>query len=251
MTEWLESESTHYIFHYKKDSYAHKSINKIMEEQEQAILDILSFFPITLPRKISYWLCDTREEIAKLANAEPTNGLFCWDDDDADKVSLYAVYNETMQCTGHHEETHAVTHFLNEPSSSALSEGIAVYMDKSWWSIAIDLCTYLYLLSGNYVSVESLICDKEDDGGEFFWSVNCAVSYPIMGSFVGFLLNRDKNGANTFLELYAYEGDNWKEEIEKRYNCPLRELEQEFLLYINQKKYSEEEIKFGKERLGL
>ncbi len=251
MPEWLESESTHYIFHYKKNSYAHKKIGTVIKEQEQAILDILHFFPVTLPRKISYWLCDTREEIAELANDEPTNGLFCWDDDDTDKVSLYAVYNETMQCTGYHEETHAVTHFLNEPSSNALSEGIAVYIDKTWWGVAIDLCTYLYRLAGKYVSVEALICDRQEDGDEFFFSVDCAVSYPIMGAFVGFLLNRDENGKNTFLDLYAYEGDYWKAEIEKRYHCPFPELEQEFLNYINQKKYSEEEIKFGKERLRL
>ena len=115
----------------------------------------------------SYWLCDTKEELAELADDEPTNGLFCWDDDDTENVSLYAVYNETMQCTGYHEETHAVTHFLNEPSSGALSEGIAVYMDKTWWGVAIDLCTYLYRLSGNFVSVESLICDKRTTARNF------------------------------------------------------------------------------------
>ena len=124
-------------------------------------------------------------------------------------------------------------------------------MDKTWWGVAIDLCTYLYRLSGNYVSVESLICDKEDDSEEFFFSIGCAISYPIMGSFVGFLLNRDKNGKNTFLNLYAYEGDNWKEEFEKRYNCTLSVLELEFLASITHKQYSEDEIAFGKERLGL
>lgn len=251
MTEWLETESTHYIFHYKKDSFAHKNFIKIAEEQEQRILDILSFFPVTLPRKITYWLCDTREEIAELANDEPTNGLFCWDDYDTQKVCLYAVYNETMQCTGYHEETHAVTHFLNEPSSSALSEGIAVYMDKTWWGVDIHLCTYLYRLSGKYVSVEALICNKQENDDEFFWSVDCAVSYPIMGVFVGFLLDRDENGKNTFLTLYAYQGNNWKEEIEKNYNCSFSELETEFLEYIIQKEYTEDEIALGKERLGI
>lgn len=112
MTEWQEAESLHYIFHYKNDSFAQKNISKIIEEQEQRLSEILGFFPVALPRKITYWLCDTREEIAGLADYEPSNGLFCWDDDDTQKVSLYAVYNESMQCTGYHEETHAVTHFL-------------------------------------------------------------------------------------------------------------------------------------------
>ena len=133
MTEWLEKESLHYIVHYKKDSFAHKNIFQIMEEQEQRIYEIFCYFPVILPRKIEYWLCDTREEIAKLADYEPTNGLFCWDDDEPEKVSIYAVYNETMHCTGYHEETHAVVHFLNEPTSSAMAEGVAVFMDKTWW----------------------------------------------------------------------------------------------------------------------
>ena len=72
-----------------------------------------------------------------------------------------------------------------------------------------------------------------------------------MGAFVGFLLNRDENGKNTFLELYAYEGENWKEAFEKRYNCTLSELESEFLASITHKQYTEDEITFGKERLGL
>jgi len=251
MADWLEAESLHYIFHYKKDSFAQRNICKIMEEQEQRLREILCFIPLTLPVKMAYWLCDTREEIAELTDYEPTNGLFCWDDDDYEKVSLYAVYNEAMQCTGYHEETHAVTHFLNEPSSSALAEGVAMFMDKTWWGVDIHLCTQLYYLTGQYVSVESLICDKKENGEEFFWSVNCAIAYPCMGAFVVFLLSKGENATDTFFLLYQYQGDNWKEEIERIYNCSFSELEAEFIKYISSKEYTEAEIEFAKRRLSI
>lgn len=251
MAEWLEAESLHYLFHYKKDSFAHKSISKIMEEQEQRIREILRFFPVALPGKFAYWLCDTREEIAELTGYEPTNGLFCWEDDNAEKVSLYAVYNETMQCIGYHEETHAVAHFLNEPSSSALAEGVAVFMDRTWWGVDIYLCTHLYCLAGKYVSVEALICDRLENGDEYFWYVDCGISYPCMGAFVAFLLSKDENASDTFLRLYQYQGDDWKEEIERIYGCSFSELETEFLNYIDNREYSDRELDFAKKRLGL
>lgn len=251
MAEWIETESLHYLFHYKKDSFAHKSISIIMEEQEQRLREILSFFPVALPGKIAYWLCDTREEIAELAGYEPTNGLFCWDDDDAEKVSLYAVYNEAMQCIGYHEETHAVTHFLNEPSSSALAEGAAVFMDGTWWGVDIHLCTYLYCLAGKYISVEALICNRQENGDEYFWSVDCAISYPCMGAFVAFLLSRGENASDTFLALYQYRGDSWKEEVERIYKCSFPELETEFLDSINGREYSEQELDTAKKGLRL
>ncbi len=250
MTEWQETESLHYVFHYKKDSFAQKNISKIIEEQEQRLNEILSFFPVVLSRKITCWLCETREEIAELADYEPTNGLFSWDDNDPQKVSLYAVYNESMQCTGYHEETHAVTHFLNEPSSSALAEGVATFMDKAWWGVDNHLCTRLYYLTGKYVSVEDLICKKEGTN-EIFWSVDCAISYPCMGAFVAFLLSKEENKTDDFLTLYKYQGDDWKEEIERIYKSSFAELETEFLNDINSREYSEQELDFAKKRLGL
>ena len=248
MDEWQEIESLHYLFHYKKSSYAHKYISLIMEEQEQRLNEILGFFPVTLPRKIDYWLCDTREEISILADYEPTNGLFCWDDNNIEKVRLYAVYNQSMQCTGYHEETHAVTHFLNEPSSSALVEGVATFMEKTWWGIDNHVCTHLYYLAGKYVSVGALIWDKQEND-EFFWSIDCAISYPCMGAFVAFLLSKLETDA--FLTLYQYQGEDWKEEIERIYKCSFEELETEFLNYIRNKAYSEQEIDLAKKKLGL
>lgn len=229
MEQWLTTESMHYLFHYKNNSYAHKNISKIVEEQEQRFDEIIRYFPAEVRRKTAYWLCDTREEVARLADDVPTNGIFCWNDDDTDDVSIYVVYNETVQCTGYHEETHAITHFVNEPSSSALGEGVAVFMEKTWWGVEISLYTKRLCMEDKYVSVKKLICDKEEDGQEFFWSVKEEISYPIMGAFVGFLLSKEETNPGAFLRLYQYEGDSWEEEFEKVYNCSLAELEEEFL----------------------
>ena len=45
---WLEKESTHYIFHYKQKSYAELFIDSVIEEQEKCfrdITDLLKIFP--------------------------------------------------------------------------------------------------------------------------------------------------------------------------------------------------------------
>ena len=51
MTEWQEAESLHYIFHYKKDSFAQNNISKIIEEQEERLNEILSFFRLYYQEK--------------------------------------------------------------------------------------------------------------------------------------------------------------------------------------------------------
>lgn len=251
MPDWPVAESVHYIFHYKENSFAQRNICSIMEEQEQRLRKILSVIPVSVPVKMDYWLCDTREELAELTGDEPSNGLFCWDDDDYERVSLYAVYNEKMQCTGYHEETHAITHFLNEPSSSALAEGVAVFMEETWWGVDIHLCTQLYYRRGNYVSVEALICNRQKNGAELFWSVDCAISYPVMGAFVAFLLSKGDTAAEIFLRLYQYRGDQWKKETEEIYQCSFSELEAEFITYICEREYTESEMEFAGKRLGL
>lgn len=78
MANWLITESEHYIFHYKEKSFAHQNIDSIIPLQEQRFSEITNKFPAKIPRKTDYCLCDSREEIAALADNVPTNGLMCW-----------------------------------------------------------------------------------------------------------------------------------------------------------------------------
>lgn len=249
MANWLITESEHYIFHYKEQSFAHQNIDSIIPLQEQRFSEITYKFPAKIPRKTDYWLCDSREEIAALADDVPTNGLMCWADDDTDAVSIYVVYNKTMQCNGYHEETHAISHFINEPTSSALSEGLACFMEGNWWDIDNNLCTYLYIQNYKYISVERLICDLGTDGDEYFFSLGCEITYPIMGTFVGYLLSI--RSAKTFLKLYSYKGNDWKQEIETLYECSFDKLESDFINHINLQTFKKEKIEQASLKLGI
>ncbi|MBQ9764829.1 MAG: hypothetical protein IJW18_01370 [Lachnospiraceae bacterium] len=251
MITWNTRQTKHFVFYTMDNSYADANIEKIMQEQESRIEEILCCFPIKIPVKIKYWLCNTREEVGEMTNDAPSNAMFVWDDDNTEDVSIYAVYSEDMQCTGYHEETHAVMHFLNEPLSTALSEGVAVYMERLWWGIENDLCAYLYIDKGCYVSVEQLICEKQKNEVEYFYAVKESVSYPTMGAFVGFLLSKDENGQENFLKIYQYQGEDWREEFQRIYQCSLGELENQFLDYIKNRIYSQNEIMYGEKRLGL
>ena len=224
---WLQKESKHYVFYFKKDSYACQFIDNVISEQEQCFKDISSLLRIVPAVKIHYWLCDSVKEIELKTGNSECNGLACCDDGAA---NIYCVYNENMKCTGYHEDTHAVAYFFNDINSNSLAEGLAVYMDKKWWSVDNDLCTAVYIENGMYISVEKMIYAKNSEGEEYFLDVDECYSYPIMGSFVGFLI--EQKGADNFLRLYAYEGNDWQPEFLRIYGYSLNEAENEFIKYI-------------------
>ncbi len=103
---WLEKESLHYIFHYKQGSYAEQFVNNVMEEQEKCFRDITDLLKIIPDKKIHYWLCDSRKEVAEKSNYGETNGLCCCQDGVA---TIYCVYSENIKCIGYHEDTQVLS----------------------------------------------------------------------------------------------------------------------------------------------
>ena len=231
---WLKQESQHYVFHFKKNSYASKLIDIVISEQEQCFKDISQLLRTIPVQKIQYWLCDSAEEVGQKSNSPECNGITCCEDG---MVNIYCVYSENIKCTGYHEDTHAVAYFYNDIKSDALAEGLAMYMDKRWWSVENELCTFVYIENNMYVSVERMICERNSNDEEYFLDIEDCYSYPIMGAFVAFLV--EQKGTDNFLRLYSYNGTNWKVEFFKIYGCSLSEVEKEFIDYIKSKKYTD------------
>lgn len=241
---WLEIISKHYVFHFKKDSYAAQFIDNVIAQQEECFDDISHLLNTVPKTKIHYWLCDSRKEVANLSDYSECNGVTCCDDGTA---AIYCVYNEQIKCIGYHEDTHAVAYFYNDTKSDALAEGLAMYMDKKWWSVENELCTLTYIENGKYVSVQDLLCGKGNLGDEYFLDVDDCYSYPIMGAFVGFLI--EQKGKDGFLSLYAKEGADLPTEFFEVYGYSLAQAENEFVDYIKAKDYTAEQKTSAKSKL--
>ncbi|MBU5438697.1 hypothetical protein KQI42_11785 [Tissierella sp. MSJ-40] len=74
--EWINKESSHYIFHYKKSSLANKDIDKIIELQESCYKYICNILRVKTNIKINYFLCSTPGEVGEIyGDNEPANGF--------------------------------------------------------------------------------------------------------------------------------------------------------------------------------
>ena len=196
-------ESEHYIFHYNAGTAAERDIEEIAVLQEGCFRHICAVLGTTPDFRIQYFLCDSPEEVGQIyGDNDPCNGFA----DLPDKI--YAVYNDAVKCVGFHEDAHIVSYTLNRPNSVAVREGLAMYFDRKWWSIENLDWVGLYLKTGRYIPVNRLLDD------DFFFSKNCAVTYPIVGAFTDWLISaygiksyrdmyRQKNAPQAMAQIYG------------------------------------------------
>lgn len=237
-------ESPHFIFYCSEHSRAHYNIDAIVASQEAAYAAISKLLNTTSDVKINYWLCESDKQLSELADCPPYNGYAVYENG---KANIYCVYNETVDATGYHEITHIIADCYNDIKSAALAEGLAVYMDKLWWSIPNELCVRLFKENGKYVSVDSMIDTFSNELNDPFYKLNSNYSYPIMGAFVGFLI--EVKGIELFLQLYAHTETDWKNEFIRVYGKPLSKLEEEFLSHIATLNFTMEQRNKATERL--
>lgn len=217
--KYLKFESSHYIFHYYKNSWAEKELEKVVSTQEESYNMIIDFFKIEVPFKINYYLLNSPKEIGiAYGDNEDSNGF-------ARKPNhIYAVYNKDIKCVGSHEDAHIISYLLNTPKSCFVREGIAMFFDKNWWKKPNIDWVLEFVEKGKYERVIDLIAD------DYFYTINCAISYPIAGAFTKYLI--DIYGVEKYLNFYKSHEDI-KEAIKMIYNKQLKELENDFLANIN------------------
>ena len=166
--------------------------------------------------KIEYILCDTREEVGRIyGDNEPCNGFA------VPPKKIVAVYNDQIQCIGFHEDAHIISYILYRPDSPAIREGLAMYFDRIWWGIPNLSWTGLYLKTGRYVSIDALL-DRET-----FFSIDCSISYPIMGAFTDYLIAT--YGVDSFLRMYQQQ--DTAQAMQEVYHKTPAELNKDFAAY--------------------
>ena len=213
-------ETAHHVFRFSADSLAEQEIGTIVDEQERCYSDLVSLFGFSMSAKIEYLLTDSPEEndlvLSELfgTSSGPMNG-FC-----IGPNYVFAAYTEGVKCIGHHEVAHLFSYQLCMPKSQFLSEGLAMYMDGSFWGKSNDQWVREYIEKNAYVSVQQLVSD------EVFYSFPTELTYPISGAFVAFLVER--LGADRFLnEVYASDVPLF-ENLAALFRCSPGQIEEQF-----------------------
>lgn len=212
-------ESEHYLFHYEENTKAEADILEIADCQERCFRHICRVLKTVPDFKIEYFLCDSPEAVGRVyGDDEPCNGFAVMPN------KIYAVYNETVQCIGFHEDAHIISYSytIKRPSRPAVREGLAMYFDRKWWGIHNADWTAWFLKKGVYLPVDRLL-DRE-----FFFDADCSITYPIMGAFTDYLINT--YGMDTYLAFYRRQDVAAMEEV---YRKSPAELNREFVEYLS------------------
>lgn len=210
-------ETEHYLFHYGENTKAEADIREIAACQESCLYYICQVLRTKPPFKIEYYLCDSPEEVGRVyGDDEPCNAFAALPD------KIYAVYNERIQCIGFHEDAHIVSYCINRPDSPAIREGLAMYFDRQWWGISNWTWAAYYQKTGRCPDVDKLL------ERERFFSLDCSITYPVMGAFTDYLIST--YGMEDYLRLYRMQ--DMAKALEMVYRKSPEALKREFEAYL-------------------
>lgn len=204
---WKIVESDNFRFHFQNMNDA--EIEKYISSREIAYREINEFFKSTLPKKIDFYVWESREDAKNILRA---NLGFA-------RPSLCLVHTHYQQTIGH-EMTHVISNYTTEIKNKTrfINEGTANCFDLS----NLDK----FKLVKNWIAVNKQITIKDYwANGEKFGE---DILYPLSGLFVKELI--DNFGKEKFLEFFknqTYENakmvfgnklDTMIEEFEKKIN---------------------------------
>lgn len=219
MNVYKKIETDNYVFRFKENSLAEKEIRIISECQEACFHRICSSLNIKFGEKINYWLCDTPEEVGEIyGDNEPCNGFA------SEPNEVYAVYNSNIKCIGAHEDAHLISYKINIPCSGFLREGFAMYFDRCWWGIDNLAWSKYYFEHQKRYSIIKLLQD------DFFYSIDCSITYPIAGAFTEYLIR--KFGKEKYIDFYKCSNDDFLEHAKNILGKSMEEIEAKFWEYI-------------------
>lgn len=209
--------SAHYIFHYRPGSAAEKDILFIAKEQEKCFSKICRTLEIDYIEKINYYLTDSPLEIGRAIWDEEAlcNGCAL-----CGRNKIYATYNDDIKCIGSHEDTHLISFLINFPESDFLVEGLAMYMDGSWWGVPNENWAAYYRVKYANLSVRDLF------DNDIFADRGCAVTYPVAGAFTKFLI--DRFGMERYIQLYKYTEENYEMMMQAIFKVSFEDIVDQF-----------------------
>lgn len=210
-------ETEHYIFYHREGTKAEADIEEIAAHQEACFRYICGVLHVDPAFKIKYFLCDSPKEVGRVyGDDDPCNGFAVMPN------TIYAVYNEEVQCIGFHEDVHILSYTVNRPDSPAIREGLAMYFDRKWWGIHNLDWVGFFIKKGLYLSVDTLLDRRA------FFDADCAITYPIMGAFTDYLIGT--YGRKAYMDFYSRQ--DMALALEAVYHKTPAELNGEFTAYV-------------------
>lgn len=182
LTGFAEHRTAHYIFHYRPGTAAAQNVRMIAEEQEGCFTRITEALQVRPDFPLHYILLQTADEVGALykqatgVDIGPLNGCAHYPD------TITAVYNEDVKCIGIHEDTHLIARLVGDPWQGFIIEGLAMYMDETWWGEANEKWVRKFLADESYVPLARLLPNSN------YYDVPCEISYPIAGAFTRYLV---------------------------------------------------------------
>ena len=229
----MEHATDHYVFHYPEHSMAQKDIIQISALQEECYAYISSCLGTESIGKIHYHLFNTPEEVGRQYavthdndDDEPCNGFALPDTVSKDGLNhVYAVYSDTIQCIGFHEDAHIISYSLGRPVSQFIREGLAMFFDRYWWGIDNDSWSRWYLEQGKMPSIKDLLQN------EYFRIYDDTITYPIAGAFTSYLIAR--YGMDRYIQFYQTSDDDAEQACGSAFHESITGIETGFKRYIN------------------
>ncbi len=126
-------------------------------------------------------------------------------------LKLRSTSNERVACLGPHENTRVISWLLAKSLSAFLREGLAMYMDASWWGKATTWWCKQFLKEGFYIPIANLL------ENECFFSAPCEDSYPIAGALTAtaWILYAERPSSSACIGIQARWRMRWKEPLSK------------------------------------
>jgi len=224
LTGLAEHRTPHYVFHYHPDTPAARDIRLIAAEQERCFARITEALQVMPDFPLHYLLLETPEQVGALyeqatgVSIGPLNGCAHLPD------TVTAVYNDEVQCTGIHEDTHLIAQLVGDPWQGFLIEGLAMYMDETWWGEHNEKWVQQFLTDGRYVPLAQLLPNSR------FYDVPCEISYPIAGSFTRYLAQT--LSLPVYLQKVYAAGCDAEQCLPTLLGKPLQDIETDFLQWV-------------------
>lgn len=216
--EWLQTESEHYVYYYRPNSAAETDIDQIKTEQERVFARLNEILGTNYNQKIHVYIFN---DLADAGFTDKTGQAF------PIMNTIEVIYGKDGYTIGKpgisaHEVTHIITFNGWGPTDSRmLSEGIAVYMeyatiDKKGNNSGMHMFISSLTSAGELPDITSL--------AKNFDKYSTDISYPVSGSFVGYLVG--KYGMKKYRTLFI-EGrsDHFVSDFERIYGIALSNVE--------------------------
>jgi len=201
---WKIIETDNFRFHFQKMTDA--EIEKYTSAREQAFKEINGFFQSSLPKKIDFYVWDSREDARRLLGLDLgfAKPYFC-------------VVHSYFQQTKGHEMTHVISDYSSNISNKTrfINEGTAVCFDQTQQDRLKQIKDWV-ATNNKQISIK----DYWENGATY----SEEILYPLSGLFVKELI--DYFGRDKFIEFFSNQAyDNAKTVFGDELNKVIQEFE--------------------------